>query len=190
MAADNKSLGRFLLDGLLPAIRGMPQVEVSFDIDANGILNVSARDKGTGREQKITIVAGSGLSKDDIDRMKQEAETYAEEDRRRREEIELRNQADSMAYQADKTLRDLGDKIPPEMHSEVEAKVKEVRDALQGTDIEAVRRAISALSEAMQSMGAHVYGQAGAPPPEGAPPGPEGEGPPDEGTVEGEFREV
>jgi len=190
MAGDNKSLGRFLLDGLLPAIRGMPQVEVSFDIDANGILNVSARDKGTGREQKITIVAGSGLSKDDIDRMKQEAETYAEEDRRRREEIELRNQADSMAYQAEKTLRDLGDKIPPEMHSEVEAKVKEVRDALQGTDIEAVRRAISALSEAMQSMGAHVYGQAGAPPPEGAPPGPEGEGPPDEGTVEGEFREV
>jgi len=190
MAADNKSLGRFLLDGLLQAIRGMPQIEVSFDIDANGILNVSACDKGTGREQKITIVAGSGLSKDDIDRMKQEAETYAEEDRRRREEIGLRNQADSMAYQAEKTLRDLGDKIPPEMHSEVEAKVKEVRDALQGTDIEAVRRGVSALSEAMQSMGAHVYGQAGAPPPEGAPPGPEGEGPPDEGTVEGEFREV
>ena len=190
MAADNKSLGRFVLDGILPAPRGVPQVEVTFDIDANGILNVSARDKGTGREQKITIVAGSGLSKDDIDRMKQEAETYAEEDRRRREEIELRNQADSMAYQAEKTLRDLGDKIPPDMHSEVEAKVKEVRDALQGTDIEAVRRAISALSEAMQSMGAHVYGQAGAPPPEGAPPGPEGEGPPDEGTVEGEFREV
>jgi len=191
MAADNKSLGRFLLDGLLPSIRGMPQIEVSFDIDANGILNVSARDKGTGREQKITIVAGTGLSKEDIERMKQEAETYAEEDRRRREEIELRNQADSMAYNADKTLRDLGDKIPADMHSEVEAKVKGVRDALQGTDIEAVRRAVTALSEAMQRMGAHVYGQAGAqPPPGGAPPGAEGEGPPDEGTVEGEFREV
>ena len=190
MASDNKSLGRFLLDGLLPAPRGMPQVEVSFDIDANGILNVSARDKGTGREQKITIVAGSGLSKEDIEKMKQEAETYADEDRRRREEIELRNQADSMAYQADKTLRDLGDKVPPEMHTEVEAKVKELRDALQGTDMDAIRLGVSALSEAMQKMGAQVYGQAGAPPPEGEPPGPEGEGPADEGTVEGEFREV
>jgi molecular chaperone DnaK len=190
IAADNKSLGRFLLDGLLPAPRGIPQVEVTFDIDANGILNVSARDKGTGREQKITIVAGSGLSKEDIEKMKQEAEIYAEEDRRRREEIELRNQADSMAYNADKTLRDLGDKIPADMHTEVEARVKELRDALQGTDMEAVRRAVSALSEAMQKMGAHVYGQAGAQPPEGGPPGPEGEGPADEGTVEGEFREV
>ena len=190
MASDNKSLGRFLLDGLLPAPRGMPQVEVSFDIDANGILNVSARDKGTGREQKITIVAGSGLSKEDIEKMKHEAETYADEDRRRREEIELRNQADSMAYQADKTLRDLGDKVPPEMHTEVEAKVKELRDALQGTDMDAIRLGVSALSEAMQKMGAHVYGQEGAPPPEGGPPGPEGEGPADEGTVEGEFREV
>jgi molecular chaperone DnaK len=191
MAADNKSLGRFLLDGLLPAPRGMPQVEVSFDIDANGILNVSARDKGTGREQKITIVAGSGISKEDIEKMKQEAETYADEDRLRREEIELRNQADSLAYQADKTLRELGDKVPPEMHTEVEAKIKELRDALQGTDAEAVRSAVGGLSEAMQKMGAHVYGQAGPPPPEGGPPpGPEGEGPADEGTVEGEFREV
>ncbi len=191
MAADNKSLGRFLLDGLLPAPRGMPQVEVSFDIDANGILNVSARDKGTGREQKITIVAGSGLSKEEIEKMKQEAETYAEEDRRRREEIELRNQADSMAYNADKTLRELGDKIPDDMRTAVEAKVKELRDALQGTDMEAIRLAVGALSEAMQRMGAHVYGQAGPPPPEGGePPGPEGEGPADEGTVEGEFREV
>jgi molecular chaperone DnaK len=191
MAADNKSLGRFLLDGLLPAPRGMPQIEVSFDIDANGILNVSARDKGTGREQKITIVAGSGLSKEEIEKMKQEAETYADEDRLRREEIELRNQADSLAYQADKTLRELGDKVPPEMHTEVEAKIKELRDALQGTDAEAVRGALADLSEAMQKMGAHVYGQAGPPPPEGGEPsGPEGEGPADEGTVEGEFREV
>ena len=191
MAADNKSLGRFLLDGLLPAPRGMPQIDVSFDIDANGILNVSARDKGTGREQKITIVAGSGLSKEDIEKMKQEADTYADEDRRRREEIELRNQADSMAYQAEKTMRDLGDKVPPEMHTEIEAKVKELRDALQGTDMDAIRLGVSALSEAMQKMGAHVYGQAGPPPPEGGEaPGPEGEGPADEGTVEGEFREV
>ena len=162
MAADNKSLGRFILDGILPAPRGVPQIEVTFDIDANGILNVSAQDKGTGREQKITIIAGSGLSKDEIEKMKQEAETHAEEDRRRREEIELRNQADSLAYTADKTLRDLGDKIPADMHSEVEAKVKAVRDALQGTDTDAVRSAMIALSEAMQRIGAHVYGQQGA----------------------------
>jgi len=187
MAADNKSLGRFVLDGILPSPRGIPQVEVSFDIDANGILNVSARDKGTGREQKITIVAGSGLAKEEVERMKQESETYAEEDRRRREEIELRNQADNLAYTADKTLRDLGDKVPADMHSEVEAKVKTVRDALQGTDTDTVRSAMTALSEAMQRIGAHVYGQAGAPPPEG---GEEGPGPAEEGTVEGEFREV
>jgi molecular chaperone DnaK len=187
MAADNKSLGRFVLDGILPAPRGIPQVEVSFDIDANGILNVSARDKGTGHEQKITIVAGSGLSKEEIERMKQESETYAEEDRRRREEIELRNQADNLAYTADKTLRDLGDKVPADLHSEVEAKVKAVRDALQGTDSNEVRSAMNALSEAMQRIGAHVYGQAGAPPPPG---GEEAPGPAEEGTVEGEFREV
>jgi molecular chaperone DnaK len=187
MAADNKSLGRFVLDGILPAPRGVPQVEVSFDIDANGILNVSARDKGTGREQKITIVAGSGLAKDEVEKMKTEAETYAEEDRRRREEIELRNQADNLAYTADKTLRDLGDKVPADMHSEVEAKVKAVRDALQGTDADAVSSAMMALSEAMQRIGAHVYGQQG-PPPEGG--GEEAPGPAEEGTVEGEFREV
>jgi molecular chaperone DnaK len=187
IAADNKSLGRFVLDGILPAPRGVPQVEVSFDIDANGILNVSARDKGTGHEQKITIVAGSGLSKEEIERMKQESETYAEEDRRRREEIELRNQADNLAYTADKTLRDMGDKIPSDLHSEVEAKVKAVRDALQGTDSNEVRSAMNALSEAMQRIGAHVYGQAGAPPPPG---GEEAPGPAEEGTVEGEFREV
>jgi len=193
LAADNKSLGRFVLDGILPAPRGMPQIDVTFDIDANGILNVSAQDKGTGREQKITIVAGSGLSKDEVERMKQESETYAEEDRRRREEIELRNQADSLAYTVDKTLRDLGDKIPADMRTEAEAKVKALRDALQGTDTDAVRTALNALSEAMQRLGAHVYSQPGAgaqPPPEGAPPGPEGEGPAEEGTVEGEFREV
>ena len=131
-------------------------------------------------------MAGSGLAKDEVEKMKQEAETYAEEDRHRREEIELRNQADNLAYTADKTLRDLGDKVPADMHSEVEAKVKAVRDALQGTDTDAVRAAMTALSEAMQRIGAHVYGQQ-APPPEG---GEEGPGPAEEGTVEGEFREV
>jgi molecular chaperone DnaK len=195
MAADNKSLGRFMLDGILPAPRGLPQIEVTFDIDANGILNVSARDKATGREQKITITAGSGLSKDEVERLRREAELYAEEDRRRREDIELRNQADSMAYMAEKTLREQGDKVPAELKGEVEARVKAVRDALQGSDTEAVRRAVGELSDTMQKIGAAVYGQAGGPPPgaegaegEGGPEAPAGG--PEEGTVEGEYREV
>ncbi len=188
LAVDNKSLGRFILDGILPAPRGLPQIEVTFDIDANGILNVSARDKATGREQKITITAGSGLSKDEVERLRREAELYAEEDRHRREDIEVRNQADSMAYTAEKTLRDQGDKVPADLKGEVEAKVKAVRDALQGTDAEAVRRAVGELSDTMQKIGAAVYGQG-----EGSPPGAEGgeagpEAPsagPEEGTVEG-----
>jgi molecular chaperone DnaK len=192
MAADNKSLGRFILDGILPAPRGVPQIEVTFDLDANGILNVSARDKATGREQKITITAGSGLSKDEVERLRQEAELYAEEDRRRREEIELRNAADSMAYTAEKTLRDQGDRVPADLKGEVEAKVKAVRDALQGTDTDAVRRAMGELGDTMQKIGAAVYGQAGGPPPgaggEGGEEAPSGG--PEEGTVEGEYREV
>lgn len=194
MATDNKSLGRFMLDGILPAPRGLPQIEVSFDLDANGILNVSAQDKATGREQKITITAGSGLSKDEVERLRQEAELHAEEDRRRREEIELRNQADSMAYMAEKTLREQGDKVPDELKGEVEARVKAVRDALQGTDTEAVQRTMAELGETVQKIGAAVYGEAGAQPPPPA----EGEeggeaapaGGPEEGAVEGEYREV
>ncbi len=192
MAGDNKSLGRFMLDGILPAPRGVPQIEVTFDLDANGILNVSAQDKATGREQKITITAGSGLSKEEVERLRQEAELHGEEDRRRREEIELRNQADSMAYMAEKTLREQGEKVPAELKGEVEAKVKAVRDALAGTDTDAVQRAMMELSETVQKIGAAVYGEAAGPPP-----GAEGEGGeeapsggPEEGTVEGEYREV
>jgi molecular chaperone DnaK len=192
MAADNKSLGRFMLDGILPAPRGVPQIEVTFDLDANGILNVSARDKATGREQKITITAGSGLSKDEVERLRRDAELYAQEDRRRREDIELRNQADSMAYTAEKTLRDQADKVPADLKGEVDAKIKAVRDALQGSEVEAVRRAMGELSDTMQKIGAAVYGQTGGPPPgaegEGGPETPSGG--PEEGTVEGEFREV
>src|SRR3990172_1758042 len=183
MASDNKSLGRFLLDGLLPAPRGMPQIEVAFDLDANGILNVSARDKGTGREQKITITAGSGLSKEEVEKLQREAEVHAGEDRQRREEIELRNSADSLAYGAEKTLRDNADKIPADLKTEVEGKVQAVRTALQGADVDAVRRATDDLNRSMQKIGEAVYGQPG----EGAP-GPAG--PAEEGTVEGEFREV
>jgi molecular chaperone DnaK len=191
MAGDNKSLGRFILDGIPPAPRGLPQVEVTFDLDANGILNVSAQDKATGREQKITITAGSGLSKDEVEKLRQDAEAHAEEDRRRREEIELRNQADSLAYTAEKALRESADKVPADVKTEVEAKVKAVRDALAGPDAEAVRRAIAELGESMQKIGAAMYGEAAG----AAAPGADGEQPseeakPEEGTVEGEYREV
>jgi len=192
MAADNRTLGRFMLDGILPAPRGVPQIEVSFDIDANGILSVKAHDKGTGREQKITITASSGLSKDEVERMQREAEMHAAEDAKRREEIETRNMADNLAYTAEKTLREQKDKIPADLNQEVESKIAAVRSALQGTDIESVRRATQELSEAMQKIGAAIYQQPPPPPPgEETPPG--GEPPPgkeDEGTVEGEFREV
>ena len=199
IAGDNKSLGRFILDGLLPAPRGLPQIDVAFDIDANGILHVSARDKGTGREQKITIQAGTGLTEEEIERMKADAETHAEDDRRRREEIELRNQADSLAYTAEKTVREAGDKIPADVRADIEARVKDVRDALAAeADTERLRSAVTGLSEAMQKAGSAVYGEPGeggpgaAPPPEGEGEGGEGEGeePAEEGTVEGEYREV
>ncbi|MCX7912363.1 MAG: molecular chaperone DnaK, partial [Dehalococcoidales bacterium] len=146
MAADNRTLGRFILDGILPAPRGVPQIEVTFDIDANGILNVSARDKGTGKEQKITITASSGLTKEEIERMKREADMHAEQDRRKREEIEERNMADNLAYPAEKTLRENRDKIPADLNKEVEDKIAAVRSALQGGDINAVRRAAKDLS--------------------------------------------
>ena len=193
MATDNRTLGRFILDGILPAPRGMPQVEVTFDIDANGILNVKATDKGTGREQKITITASSGLSKEKIDEMQKAAETHAAEDTKRREEVEARNAADTLAYTAEKTLRDHKDKIPAELNQEVENKVAAVRSALQGSDVEAIRTASQELNDVMQKVGAAVYQQ--PPPPPGGETPPEQEGGGEggeegEGTVEGEFREV
>ncbi len=192
MATDNRTLGRFILDGILPAPRGMPQIEVTFDIDANGILNVKAHDKGTGREQKITITASSGLSKENVEQMQREAETHAAEDAQRREEIEARNSADTLAYTAEKTLREQKDKIPSDLNQEVEGKIAAVRSALQGSDIEAIRQATQELNSAMQKIGAAIYQQ--QPPPSAEPPPPSGEAPPDkgedEGTVEGEFREV
>jgi len=194
MATDNRTLGRFILDGILPAPRGMPQIEVTFDIDANGILNVRAHDKGTGREQKITITASSGLSKENVEQMQREAETHAAEDTRRREEIEARNSADTLAYTAEKTLREQKDKIPSDLNQEVEGKIAAVRSALQGSDIEAIRQATEELNSAMQKIGAAIYQQQPPPPPDAEPPPPGGEAPPDkgedEGTVEGEFREV
>jgi len=186
MAAENKTIGRFMLDGILPAPRGVPQIEVTFDIDANGILNVSARDKATGKEQKITITASSGLSKEEVERMVREAELYAEEDRRRREEVETRNHADNLAYTTEKTLREIGDRVPPELRSEAEGKVAALRSALQSADIHQVKRAMEELEAVMQRIGQAVYSQAGT----GAYSGGGYHGGDDPGTVEGEFREV
>jgi len=199
LARDNKSLGRFRLEGIPPAPRGLPQIEVTFDIDANGILSVSARDKATGREQKITITASSGLSKDEVDRMVREAEMHAQEDQRRKEEIETRNRADSLAYQSERTLQDVGDKISPSLRSEAQGKIQAVRDAISANDIMRMRNTMSDLESTMQRVGQEIYSQAGATAGPGAPGGPSGYGagygtpgtPPDEpGTVEGEFREV
>ena len=171
MATDDKSLGRFILDGILPAPRGMPQIEVAFDIDANGILHVSARDKGTGREQKITIQAGTGLSPDEIEKMKKDAESYAAEDTKRREEVEVRNQADSLAYTAEKTVRESGEKIPDDVRADIEGRIKDVRDVLSADgSAETIRNAMTALSEALQRAGSAIYGQQEDGSAEGAPP--------------------
>ncbi|MFQ5875828.1 MAG: molecular chaperone DnaK, partial [Dehalococcoidia bacterium] len=186
MATENKTIGRFMLDGILPAPRGVPQIEVTFDIDANGILNVSARDKGSGKEQKITITASSGLSKEEVDRMVREAELHAEEDRRRREEVETRNHADNLAFTTEKTLREVGDRLPPELRSEAEGKVAALRSALQSADTYQVKRAMEELEAVLQRVGQAVYSHAGS----GAYPGGEYQGGDGEGTVEGEFREV
>jgi molecular chaperone DnaK len=186
MAADNRTLGRFVLDGILPAPRGVPQIEVTFDIDANGILNVSARDKGTGKEQKITITASSGLSKDEVEKMRREAEQHAADDAKRKEEVEIRNSADSLAYTAEKTLRDYKDKIPADVDKDINDKIANVKSALQGKDVNAIRNAMQDLSQALQKAGASAYQQPGQQPP----PGGEKPGGPEEGTVEGEFREV
>jgi len=193
LARDNKSLGRFRLEGIAPAPRGLPQIEVTFDIDANGILHVTARDKATGREQKITITASSGLSQDEVNRMVREAEQHAQEDRQRREEIEMRNRADSLAYQAERTLQDMGDKVSASLRSEVEDRIRAVRDALAGSDITRIRSAADDLERTMQRIGQEVYSQAGAPAGGGASAGGgTSEAPPrsEPGTVEGEYREV
>ncbi len=206
MAPENKSIGRFMLDGILPAPRGLPQIEVAFDIDANGILNVSAKDRGTGKEQRITITASSGLSKEDVERLVQDAESHSEEDQRRREEVEIRNAADSAAYNAEKLLRENKDKVPEELSTEVTEKVTSLRVALQGEDMDAIRSALSELQESMQKLGAAVYQnqeqQQGEPTSEEAGPEPEAEAgeeateapteddSPDDDTVEGDFREA
>src|SRR3989440_3663582 len=159
LASDNKSLARFILDGIAPAPRGIPQIEVTFDIDANGIVNVKARDKATGREQHVTITASSGLSKDEVQRLVKDAEMHAEEDRRNREKIEARNQGDTMAYSIEKTLTDLGDKVPADTKKDVEEKLAALRDALKTDDVERIKSATEALRASSTKIGEIMYQQ-------------------------------
>jgi len=184
MAADNMLLGEFRLEGIPPAPRGAPQVEVTFDIDANGIINVSAKDRATGKEQQITITASTNLDEQDIDRMVKEAERNAAEDRKRRELADARNTADTLAYQAEKSLNELGDRLPSEERSRIENQVNELRQAIESEDASRIRQISETLEQMVHSLSQQVY----ATQPEGGPGESEGSEPDD--TVEGEFREV
>lgn len=194
MAADNKSLGRFILDGIPPAPRGVPQIEVTFDIDANGILNVSAQDKATGRQQKITITASSGLSDAEIDKMVQEAERFATADAQRKESVEVRNQAESAIFNTEKFLRDYGDRLPDESKAQANDKVEAVKRVKDGEDVSAIKSATEDLVQFLQSLGAQLYEQpgAGAPPPgaDGPEGGPQNKKGDDEDVVDAEFTET
>ena len=180
MSKDNKKLGTFHLDGIPPAPRGTPQIEVTFDIDANGILHVSAKDLGTGKEQKISITGSSGLSKDEVEKMQRDAESHAEEDKKLKEAAEVRNNADNLAYQCEKQLKELGDKIPGNVKSEIEAKIAAVREALKGNDTEAIKTAYTDLQNKFQAASEELYKQAAA---SGAGTQPEG-GPSQAGAAE------
>jgi molecular chaperone DnaK len=205
-AADNKTLGRFILDGIPPAPRGIPQIEVTFDIDANGILDVKAKDRATGKEQQVRITASSMLDKSAVDQMVRDAQEHAEEDKQRREEVETRNQAEALSFQAERALKDLGDKVSSEDKLEVENGIASLREALKGSDIEAVKSGMSSLAEVLQRVSTAAYqaaaasagesgngssdgtGEGGA---DGAGDGGAGDGAAaDEETVEGEFKEV
>ncbi|HEU4919897.1 MAG TPA: molecular chaperone DnaK, partial [Candidatus Limnocylindrales bacterium] len=200
-AADNKTLGTFILDGIPPAPRGVPQIEVTFDIDANGILDVRAKDRATGKEQQVRITASSMLSKDDVDKMVREASEHADEDRKRREEVETRNQAEQLTYQAERTVKDLGDKVSAEDKAAIENQVASLREALKGSDIAAITAGATALAETLNRVSTAAYqasaaeggGDAGngteGEPTEGEPAGAATGGAGDE-TVEGEFKEV
>jgi molecular chaperone DnaK len=163
MAADNKALGQFDLVGIPPAPRGVPQIEVTFDIDANGIVNVSAKDLGTGKEQKITITASSGLAKDEVDRMMKEAESHAEDDKKRREEIETRNKADQAVYGAERMLKDLGEKISSADRSAIESAMEAVKKASEGSDTVAIDKALEQLTAAQHKAAEAMYRQQGQP---------------------------
>jgi molecular chaperone DnaK len=194
MAANNKSLGKFILDGIPPAPRGVPQIEVTFDINANGILEVTAQDKATGRSQNITITASSGLSENEVEKMRQEAEAHAEEDQKRRELIEARNRADNMVYSAEKTLKDLGDKVPDDLKQKVEAAADKVREVKDSDDKAAIDKATDSLGEVLQQLGQAAYQQQQQQEPpqpqQGEQPGTEEGSKPDDDVVDGEFKQV
>ncbi len=195
MATDNKSIGRFMLDGVLPSPRGTPQIEVTFDIDANGILSVSAHDKGTGKEQKIVIQSGSGLAKEEIERMVNESKAHAEQDQVRRAEVETRNQADSLIYGAEKMLAENKEKVPEDLKEEVETKIAILKTAVAENNVAEMQAAIKELNDSLQRVGQAVYSQAEGPMEPTEPTEPTDETPPDDeepgaSTVEGEFREV
>jgi molecular chaperone DnaK len=180
MAADNKTIGKFHLDGIPPAMRGTPQIEVTFDLDANGILKVSAKDLGTGKEQKITITASSGLSKDEVERLVKDAEAHASEDSAKRDAVDAHNRGESMAYETEKFLKENGEKMPSDKKMKVENSLQALKEALKGSDTDAVKKAVETLTADMQAVSADLYAQAkqaqggqaagaGAPPP--PPPG-------------------
>ena len=191
MAGDNMSLGRFRLDGLPPAPRGIPQIEVTFDIDANGILHVTARDKATGKEQKVTVTASTNLNKADIERMVAESRAHEKEDKARRELIEVRNTADNLVYQTEKTLRDLGDKVPAGERQKIEAKAAELKQAAQGDDAARIRKVSEELQQAFYAISQQLYAQqqqqgGGQPGPGGGPSTP----PPNGDVVDGQARDA
>ena len=183
-AADNKSLGRFHLDGIAPARRGVPQIEVTFDIDANGIVNVSAKDLGTGKEQHITITSSSNMSKEDIEKAVKEAEQYAAQDKKLKEEVEVRNQADQMVYQSEKTLSEMGDKIPADDKSKVQAGIDKLKEVLKGTDTAAIKTATDELTQAFYAVSEKLYQQAN---PQGAQGGAQQQAGPDAGAQQGQY---
>jgi molecular chaperone DnaK len=189
MAADNKSLGKFILDGIPPAPRGVPQIEVTFDIDANGILNVSAQDKATGREQRMQIIPSSGLADEEVERMVEDADKYREQDRKRKEQVEARNIADNTLYAAEKFLKEQGNSAPSNLRSDVESKITALRSVIESNDTGIIRQRTDELSQALQRMGAAMYQSAGpsTPPPGGESEPPEGG---EEDVVEGEFSEA
>ena len=184
MAAANKSLGRFHLDGIAPARRGVPQIEVTFDIDANGIVNVSAKDLGTGKEQHITITSSSNMSKEDIEKAVKEAEQYAAQDKKLKEEVEVRNQADQMVYQSEKTLSEMGDKIPADDKSKVQAGIDKLKEVLKGTDTAAIKTATDELTQAFYAVSEKLYQQAN---PQGAQGGAQQQAGPDAGAQQGQY---
>ena len=193
MAVDNKSTGKFTLDGILPAPRGIPQIDVTFDIDANGILSVSAKDKGTGKEQRIVIQPSSGIGQEEVEQMVQEAQQFGEEDRRKRAEAETRNQAESLAYAAENLLKEQGDKVPEDLKQEVESRLAALRSAIQQNNVPQMQAGMNDLNASLQKIGQAVYGQPGPGAQEEGPSGPseqEPEGDQQGGTVEGEYREI